>query len=168
TPKPNIKREVVAIHSPATYLECAYKPTSNFVAVICVEEIKQKGEKLLACIGMSAIDVSTGEVFIHESHSQMNDNNLGLDETIRFINSLVPKEIIIFKENLQKLNDDFMIEYLDLRGKFYQFRDINKEHSKLIYQKTILEKVYPDEENMTSIIDTLGLSKTIYARKALV
>lgn len=168
SPKPHIKRAVVAIHSPATYLESAYKPASNFVAVICVEEIKQKNNQVLACIGMSAIDVSTGEVLIHESHSQMNDDKLGLDETIRFLNSIVPKETIIFKENLQRLTDDYMIEYLDLRGKFYQFRDINKEHNKLIYQKKILEKVYPDRENMTSIIDTLGLSKTIYARKSLV
>jgi len=168
SPKPNIRREVVAIHSPATYLETAYKPASNFVAVICIEEIQQKSNQVLSCVGMSAIDVSTGEVFVHESHSQMNDSKLGLDETIRFLNSLVPKEIVIFKENLQKLTDDFMIEYLELKGKFYQFRDINKELSRLIYQKTILEKVYPDKENMTSIIDTLGLSKTIYARKSLV
>lgn len=168
SPKPHPKRAVVAIHSPATYLETAYKPASNFVATICVEEIKQKNNQILACIGMSAIDVSTGEVLIHESHSQMNDDKLGLDETIRFLNSIVPKETIIYKENLQKLNDDYMIEYLELRGKFYQFRDINKEHNKLIYQKKMLEKVYPERENMTSIIDTLGLSKTIYARKSLV
>ncbi len=168
SPKPNIKRAVVAIHSPATYLESAYKPASNFVAMICIEEIKQKNNQMLACIGMSAIDVSTGEVLVHESYSQMNDDKLGLDETIRFLNSTVPKETIIFKENLQRLTDDYLIEYLDLRGKFYQFRNINKEHNKLIYQKKILEKVYPDRENMTSIIDTLGLSKTIYARKSIV
>ena len=168
SPKPNIKRAVVAIHSPATYLESGYKLASNFVAMICIEEIKQKNNQVLACIGMSAIDVSTGEVLIHESHSQMNDDKLGLDETIRFLNSIVPKETIIFKENLQRLTDDYIIEYLDLRGKFYQFRDINKEHNKLLYQKKILEKVYPDRENMTSIVDTLGLSKTIFACKSLV
>src|SRR6185503_10787532 len=45
SPKPNIRREVVAIHSPATYLETAYKPASNFVAVICIEEIQQKSNQ---------------------------------------------------------------------------------------------------------------------------
>jgi len=168
TPKPNITRGVVAIHSPATYLESAYKPTSNFVSVICIEEIKQKSGQMLSCVGMSAIDVSTGEVFIHESHSQFNDDKLGLDETHRFLKSLMPKEVLIFKENQQKISDKYMIEYLDLKGKFYQFREYNKDHLKIIYQKKILEKVYPDRENMTSIIDTLGLSKHIYARKALV
>jgi DNA mismatch repair protein MutS len=168
SPKPNIKREVVAIHSPATYLESPYKATSNFIANIVVEEIQQKNGSVLACVGMSAIDVSTGEVYVHESHSLMNDDKLGLDETIRFLNGLVPKEIIILKENLHKLTDEYMVEYLELAGKFYQFKDINKEHNKLIYQKTLLEKIYPDRQNMTSIIDTLGISKTIYARKALV
>jgi len=168
TPKPNIKREVVAIHSPATYHETSYKPTSNFVAVICIEEIPQKNNTVLSCVGMSAIDVSTGEVYLHESHSKLTDDKLGLDETIRFLNSLVPKETIIYKENLVKLSDEYIIEYLDLEGKFYQIRDINKDHLKINYQKKILEKVYPERENMTSIIDTLGLSNTIYARKSLV
>ena len=168
TPKPNIKREVVAIHSPATYLESSYRPASNFVCVVCIEEIQQKTGQVLACIGASVVDVSTGEVFIHETHSQLKDDKLGLDETLRFLKSLAPKEILIFKENLQKITDDFMVEYLDLNGKFYQIRESNKDHNKIIYQKKLLEKVYQDRENMTSIIDTLGLSKHIYARKALV
>ena len=168
TPKPNITREVVAVYSAATYLDATYKPASNFVAVICIEEIKQKNNQVLACIGMSAIDVSTGQVLVHESYSSMSDDKLGLDETIRFLNSIVPKETIIFKENLQRLTEDYIVEYLELEGRFYQFRDINKEHIKLIYQKKILEKVYPDRENMTSIIDTLELSKFIYVRKSFI
>lgn len=168
TPKPNIRREVVAIHSPATYLDLSYKPMSNFVCVVCIEEILQKEGTLLACVGMSAIDVSTGEVFVHESLSQLKDDKLGLDEALRFIKSLVPKETLIFKENLQKISEDFIREYLDLKGQFHQFRDIDKDKTKLNYQKLILEKIYPDRENLTSIIDTLGLSLYSYARKALV
>lgn len=168
TPPPHPKREVVAIHSPTTYMELTYKPTSNFVANVCVEEILQKGGFQLACVGMSAIDVSTGEVYVHESYSLMNDDKLGLDETIRFLNSISPKEIIINKENLQKLTDDYMIEYLELEGKYYTFKDINKDHTRLIYQKKVLEQAYPERESLTSIIDTLGLSKTMYARKSLV
>jgi DNA mismatch repair protein MutS len=166
--KPKIKREVVAIHSPGTYMEFAYKPSSNFVINICIEEIVQKNNQILSCVGMSAIDVTTGQVYIHESHAESNDDKLGLDEAIRFINSLSPKEIIINTENLKKITQSFMIEYLELEGKFYQFKEINKEHTKLNYQKRLLEKVYPNCENMTNIIDTLELSTTIYARKSLV
>lgn len=168
TPPPHPKREVVAIHSPTTYMELAYKPISNFVANVCIEEVLQKGGIQLACVGMSAMDVSTGEVYVHESYSLMNDDKLGLDETIRFINSISPKEIIINKENMQRLKDDYIIEYLELEGKYYTIKEVNKDHTKLIYQKKVLEQAYPDRENMTSIIDTLGLSKTMYARKSLV
>lgn len=169
TPKPNITREVVAIHSPSTYLESSsYKPSSNFITILSIEEINQRNGTVLACVGMSAIDVSTGEVFVHESHSNINDEKLSLDEALRFIKSLVPKEIVIFKENLQKLTDEYIIEYLGLAGKFYQFRDSVKDNSKISFQKKILEEVYPDRENMTSIIDTLGLSSYIYVRKALI
>ena len=168
TPKPNITREVVAIHSPATYLDAAFVTPSNFAAMIYIEEIKQKNNQILCCVGMSAIDVSTGDVLIHESYSEMADDKLGLDETIRFINSIVPKETIIIKDNVQKLTDEYLIEYLDLKDKFYQFKTVNKEHNKIIYQKKILEKVYPDRQSLTSIIDTLGLSKYNYALKSVV
>lgn len=168
SPKPNIKREVVAIYSPGTYLESVYKPVSNFVVNIFIEELVQKNGGGVLCAGMSGIDVSTGEVYIHEAHSQINDDKFALDEINRFLGGLSPKEIIINKENLVRLNDNYLIEYLELDGKYYQFKEINKEHNKLIYQKNILEKIYPDRKNFTSIIDTLGLSNTNYARKSLV
>lgn len=168
TPPPNIKREIVAIHSPTTYLDLTYKPVSNFMAVIYIEEIIQKHGGVLACTGLCAIDVSTGDVFIHESHSHINDDKLCLDEILRFIKSLAPKEIVIFKENLQKTTDNFIIEYLDLKGKLYNIRDAIIEYNKISYQKKILGKVYKESENITSIIDTLGLSKNYYARCALV
>jgi DNA mismatch repair protein MutS len=118
------------------------------------------------CIGMSAIDVSTGQVYVHESFSELNDDKFALDEALRFINSLMPKEIVISKQN--SISQDILVEYLALEGKFYQFKEINKEHLKLVFQKKIFEKIYQNRQNLTSIIDTLGLSKTIYARNSLV
>lgn len=168
SPKPNIKREVVAIYSPTTYIDASYKPNSNFIAMIFIEEIVQKNGNSLECIGMSAIDVSTGEVYVHESYSSIQDNKLALDETIRFINGLNPKEIIIYTENLHTLTNEFIIEYLDLHDKFYMFRTHNKEHSKINFQKKVFETIYPNKKNIVSIIDALGLSKYIYVRKSLV
>lgn len=168
TPKPNIRREVTAIHSPSTYLENTYKPKSNFTCLIFIEEMKQIDGSVLSCVGMSAIDVSTGDVYLHESVSIITDDKLGLDETIRFINGLVPKEIVIVKDELKLFTDEYLTEYLELEGKFYQFKEPNKLHNKLNYQKKLLELVYPDRKNMVSIIDTLGLSKKPYSRNAFV
>ena len=127
TPKPNIRREVTAIHSPSTYLENTYKPKSNFTCLIFIEEMKQSNGSVLSCIGMSAIDVSTGDVYLHESHSIIKDDKLGLDETVRFINGLMPKEIVILKDELKCFTDDYITEYLELESKFHQFREPNKE-----------------------------------------
>lgn len=168
TPKPNIRREVTAIHSPSTYLENTYKPKSNFTCLIFIEEMKQTDGSILSCIGMSAIDVSTGDVYLHESHSIITDDKLGLDETLRFINGLVPKEIVILKNDLQIFTDEYISEYLVLEGKFHQFKEPNKLHNKINYQKKLLEIVYPDKKNMVSIIDTLGLSQKSYARNAFI
>lgn len=168
SPKPNIRREVTAIHSPSTYLENTYKPKSNFTCLIFIEEIKQQNGCLLSCVGMSAIDVSTGDVYLHESYSIVKDDKLGLDETIRFINGLMPKEIVIMKDELKCFTDEYIIDYLELEGRFYQFKTPNRLHNKLNYQKKILELVYPDRKNMVSIIDTLELSQKLYARISFV
>ena len=168
TPKPNIRREVTAIHSPSTYLENTYKPKSNFTCLIFIEEMKQMDGSVLSCIGMSAIDVSTGDVYLHESHSIIKDDKLGLDETVRFINGLMPKEIVILKDELKCFTDVYITDYLELENKFHQFREPNKLHNKINYQKKILEMVYPDRKNMVSIIDTLSLSQKTYARISFV
>lgn len=168
SPGPKPKREVTAILSPVTYLESEYKPTSNFVADIVIEEIPQQNGQALACIGMSAIDVSTGEVYIHESYSYINDEKLGLDEAIRFINGLNPKETIINKEKLIKLDEKYIIEYLDLKDKLFQFKEFNNEHGKISFQKKTLEMIFSDSKNVSNIFDTLCISRYIYARKSLI
>lgn len=168
TPPPNVVREVVEIISPSTYLEGTYKPNSNFICAICIEEVKQKNGIVLVCLGLSTVDVSTGDVYIHESYSTQVDDKLGLDEALRFLKSLSPKETVIYREKLIKSNDEYITEYLDLKGRFYQFKDYIKDHNSALYQRKLLERVYPNIENFTSIIDTLGLSQCTYARKSLV
>lgn len=167
TPPPNVKRELVGIFSPATYIESVNKPNSNFIVDILIEEIVQKNGRPTCSVGMSAVDVSTGDVFVHESHSNMDDDSLGLDEAIRFLNGLNPKEIIIEKDNLVKLSEKHIIEYLNLDGKYCQFRDYNVEHSKLTYQRKLLGYIYSSSKNITCILDTLELARPIYARKSL-
>lgn len=167
TPPPNVKRALLGIFSPATYIESVNKPSSNFIVDIIIDEVVQTNKKPVCIVGMSAIDVSTGDVFVHESYSDMNDDSLGLDECIRFINGLNPKEIIVEKENIVRLSDRHIVEYLDLEGKYYQFRDFNQEHSKVSYQRKLFELIYSSSKSITGITDTLGISQTIYARKSL-
>jgi len=166
TQKPNIKREVVSILSPSTYLEQVFKPSSNNIVNVYIEEIVSK-TGIITCVGLCAIDVSTGKVIIHETFSDSStDDKLALDETSRFINSILPKEIIIYTDNLKKNTQQSIVEYLEIKN--YQFKELNKDYCKIVFQKKILEKAYPSRKSLTNIIDTLELSKTIYATKALV
>lgn len=163
-----IIRQVSAVYSPATYLENSFKSTSNFIANIYIDEIQQKNNIPISCFGMSSVDVSTGEVYIHESYSKLDDVKFGLDDAFRFLSGISPKEIIIYKENICSLTDDKIIDYLALKDKLYQFRDYNKNYNKINYQKKILTLIYPKKENMINIIDSLNLSSSIYACKSLV
>lgn len=163
-----IKRKVSSIYSPGTYLESTYRSPSNFIANIYIEEIQRNDELTSACFGMSAIDVSTGEVYIHESYSKTNDNKYGLDDTLRFLNGISPKEIIIYRENIYELSNEKIIEYFALTNKLYQFRDPNKKFNKINYQKKLLSSIYSSENSMINIIDVLNLSQTIYACKSLI
>lgn len=169
TPPPNVKRELVNIYSKATYIETVNKSTSNFIANIFIEEIIQQDNRSICNVGLSAIDVSTGEVLVHESYSDVTDENLGLDEAVRFLHSLNPQEYLIdCKFDTQnKIREKNIIEYFDLRGKIYRFREYNKDHGKLQYQRKLFELLYSEQKGITDILDNLGISRAHYARNSL-
>jgi DNA mismatch repair protein MutS len=171
TPPPKPQRKVTNIYSPAIYMNNEKLITnhkSNFVVNILIDEIQQPNKSTLNLIGMSACDISTGEVYVHETISKIDDEKLGLDEAIRFINGLNPKEVIITFENQIDISKDFIIEYLGLVNTQYRFTNINKEHMKITFQRKFFEKIYEKSNNMNSIFDSLELSSSNYARKSLI
>ena len=50
------------------------------------------GTQSRMCVGMSAIDLSTGNNIVYECYSQPNDPNYVIDELFRFIQVYDPKE----------------------------------------------------------------------------
>ena len=169
SPAPNPKREIVGIFSRCNYLDNIYNPESNYTVCLYIEEINQKNGKSLLCAGMSAVDLSTSKVFIHEAISLQTDNKLALDECNRFIASLSPKEIIVYTDSLMCITKEFIVNYLELDGKFYHYRTKpDPKYSKLSFQNEILEMSYKDTSSMISIIEHLDLEKLLYSTKALV
>src|SRR5438477_38902 len=85
----------------------------NFMSYM-EEEIQKSGTHLICC-GMTATDLSTGKIFIHEALSKDDDENFGLDEAARFICNIQPKEIIVTHVpiNNGKTKND-IITYLEL------------------------------------------------------
>lgn len=169
TPPPDVERKVFGTFSKCNYQGGIYKPESNFVMCIVVEEIKQPHGIPLMFAGMSAADLTTGAVYVHEAISANTDDKFALDECNRFITSLNPMELVIYIDGLIKTKEEFITYYLELDGKFHHFNGTtNKKYSTLKFQNEILDKSYFHKKSVISIIEQLDLEKFLYATKALV
>ena len=130
--KQKIERKVVAIHTPSTYISENYKPSSNFICAIFFEEIIQKNGSIIIFIGMSAIDVSTGEVYIHETKTFDDDVENIINEHTYDLNADTELGI---KEYLERDYSDMFAQYgLPMTGTFYRktvkLNDLMKTYQK--------------------------------------
>jgi len=169
TPPPKPKREVTNVYSPGTYIEGQQKPDTNYIVCIFLEEESQKNNKSLLCSGMSAVDLTTGKVIINEVHSNSQDDKIALDESIRFISSLNPKELIIYHKSKNKIyTEDFIKSYLELDNKYFHYKnEIDPKYLKINYQNEFLKKIYKNTGQITPI-EYLDLDKFIYATVSLI
>lgn len=171
TPPPNPKRKVTGVYSPGTYIHEHMNQDSNNIVSLFIEDEIQKDGSVLMCIGMSVIDLSTGENTVHESYSLNGDEKYALDEAVRFITSYNPKETLIYRKNnssKMSMTMDAMILYLELESKIYHYyTDINKHFFKISYQNEFLRKIFPDTGMLTPI-EYLDLEKLPYAIISLI
>lgn len=174
TEKPNIKREVTAIYSPATFMENNNKAQVNNLVSIVIDKYKTKSLSYELCIGVASYDLATGNGHFYETYSQSNDKLVALDDVIRFLETSPPKEILILNrindsDELQKMigmNIDDIINYLHINTKNIFNVSLENQH-KTKYQEQILEKVFPTN-NMLNVFENLNLTHYNYSRLALV
>lgn len=148
SPPPNPKRKITGIYSPGTYINGPQTPDYNYICCVFIEELHQKTGKYLMCIGMTAVDVTTGKCIIYEAHSMESDDKYALDECLRFINSINPTEIImcIQKDGNSKTKNDDIHSYLELQNRrnTHHRESLHKKYFNIAYQTEFLKKVYPD------------------------
>jgi DNA mismatch repair protein MutS len=145
TPPPKPKREVTQIISPGTYLDMINDNQSNFVFSIYVEKLKQfKSNIYLNQVGLSAIDVTTGKIYVYETCDTLTDKTLAAHETYRFIHSHSsnPKEIVLNFSNNEK--DEEFLNCLGLK-QYYINQWKNDEMNKISYQNKLFDKYYSSE-----------------------
>jgi len=156
---PYVERKVTNIYSPGTNVQYNLKGDTNNLMCIYIESPKALNySKNIMCVGIATIDLSTGKNNVFEAYSNPDDTNLGLDEIFRFIQTYDPKELIIIKKNLNKSNE-YLSNYLDLNRRVVHFKedsDVKAEYYELNYQKTLLERIFPNT-GMLSIIEYLDL-----------
>lgn len=116
-------------------------------------------------IGISTIDVTTGQSEVFEVSNRPDDHNFALDEIYRFLQSHPPKELVISSKNLH-MSQDELSNYLDLNNQDHLKITIHhnqtpKEYYNLTYQKQFLAKVFPESTTkMISPIEYLNLERS--------
>lgn len=174
TKKKREERKVSNIYSKGTYIENIEKKEGNYIVCLFISHNEQKNGKNLISIGMTSVDVSTGYVYIHEAYSSKYDENYAFDEADRFINTLSPKEILIYSDdttkniNLKK-NRDIILNCLKLDfDKCKYFDVIDKKYFELNFQNEMLNNVYKSLKTLISPIELLDLSKNIFTILSMV
>jgi DNA mismatch repair protein MutS len=167
---PNPKRQVTGIYSPATHIE-KKNVKSTYLMAIVLDKIKESKTNLLQIyIGLSVYDLTTGEGAVYETHSKSNDNLIGLDDAIRFMENFPPREIIL--ENNIKDDDlissmkvDDILSYLNI-DKTTTYSIKITSHKKIAFQKNLFEKIYKIESNV-DLLEIMGLQFLNLARFSL-
>ena len=159
-----VERKMTGVYSKGTYIENMASTETKFIAVIYIAEEKQKNGNLLLSAGMSAVDLSTSKVYIHEAYSTTVDTTFSLDEISRFLTTLQPKELYVYytpyPQN-SKYDNLFVSDYLDLTDKTIN-NLIDKNYFNLKYQNEILNKVYKDDKCMIPPIELLDIANNTY------
>lgn len=157
TPPPHPKREVTGIYTPGTNI-MSYTSDNSFVASIYIKEDKQLKINSLITIGVSLCDITTGKTFVCDASSHIDDERKCFDETVRFLHTYRPKEVIIHT-NIQKYTLETIKSYLDLmNNNIHIIENINPQYFKLSYQTEILKKVYPTH-GIVHPLEYIGVEK---------
>jgi len=161
-----VTRKITGIISPSTYVQKT-ETENKYLCCIILDIIKLKNTHLL-CTGMTSYDLTTGQGYVYETVSKIDDKMYCLDDTIRFLENYPPSEIIFDISNslLSYLTDHNKYENMTIDDiKLYLgINNINMYKTnnmdiliKTQYQTEFLNKVFKHYSKI-NIIDDIGLS----------
>jgi DNA mismatch repair protein MutS len=162
-PKP--KREVTGIFSPSTFINTNFNQNikgRNIISFV-IEKTTNK-----ICIGLSSYDIFTGYGSYYETYSNINDIIIALDDSIRYLETTNPIEVLIYTtikddEQIQNMTIKNIIEYLGFSEKML-FNINFKNTNKISYQQIIFEKIFKNQPN---IFEITNLHQYNWARLSL-
>ncbi|MEM0354080.1 MAG: hypothetical protein QXW79_00725 [Thermoplasmata archaeon] len=185
----NIERECVGVFSPGTYISDRQRLDANYIMGVYIAEEKQLNKnKCLMAVGVTIIDVTTGNSMIHEFCSSKDDEKFGMDELARMLQTFCPTEIIIYFHPvfLEEKTIKEIKSYLDLHKYshcyFYTFYEnrgndslnlLSKDTFKISYQNNYLSNIFDLNNQLTlnkkmSPIEILRLERKPYAIISLI
>lgn len=162
TPAPNPKRDVTHIYSPGTYLDVSSDTVKNVMMSLYLEtNMDYKTRRYLLSVGISMIDLTTGENSVYETHAPIDDSSLALDEAYRFIHMYSPREIIIYfrgcKGGPVYTRDDLKHRF-DIKNALYTYHnEVPEICDNLSYQNSFLGDIF--KSGMLSPIEYVDLER---------
>ena len=167
--KEKIVRFIAEIVSPATHIDnISSIPISNNILCLFIEIQKESRnfEDYLLTIGISSIDVTTGENTVTEIYSKHQDAIYAIQETYRYLNTIRPREALVYIENLKCMDyKNFIISNLELDTiPIYNIlvNKVDKNFVKQEYMTQFLSKLFSPEQINPNIIEELNLERLYY------
>jgi DNA mismatch repair protein MutS len=187
TPPPEPERKCTNIFTPSTFIGTT--PDINTSYAVCLYFDYESQNKLkknqvnggtngvnggtngvnhsLLCVGLSAVDLTTGKTKVDEGISTVVDTESAIDLASRFLASTTPKEIFLILNGSGKMSMDNLIEYLQIDKNIIKIKQFDSKYSKLLIQEEYLKKCF-NQDTIVSIIESLNLESVNYARTSLI
>ncbi len=158
-PKP--KREITGVYSAGTYIDNIQQvDPNNIVSIYFEENINRNTGASLYCVGLSTIDLSTGNSVVYQKMTDLFDLKAVFDDIYRFIESFNPKEIIFHCDELKTVKKEDIKKQINLVNRIAHFEksDVDSKFKNIRYQNEFLGKVYPDH-GILSPIEYINLER---------
>jgi DNA mismatch repair protein MutS len=162
-------RKLSEILSPGLHMDAIN--ITNHVMSIHIEEISDhRSFKTLWFVGISSVDITTGESYIYETHSTADDAYRAIDDIYRMLHMIRPIEVLLHTINdsgsAKQLIDTIQSTNASVHANLYNRPDYT-HFQQPKFQQEFLRRVYP-QTNMLSVVDYLGLERMPFALMSLV
>jgi DNA mismatch repair protein MutS len=164
--KKKITREISGIYTKSININNLQQHNNNYLMCVYITNDSQKNSKPLKSVGLSCVDLSTGQVFVHSSYSEKYDEFIALDDASRFINNMNPGEVLIYyddnyeNKNQNKEMENYLYGYFNIEQDKCRYYDtVNPKYKNIIFQNEYLKNIYPSSETLLSPIEQLDLEK---------
>ena len=151
TPPPSPKRGLTRVISPSTYICEQQRPEYNFVACVYGSSLGTGGGWL---VGVSAFDPSTGKTFTYSTHTtQSNDVNYVSEDIYRVLETLDPKEVLVYVEKPCPFERCELSSQWELGRRVVHWlpEESQKMFERLSFQEAFLGEWFPDRGMLTAI-----------------
>lgn len=159
-----VTRHISSIITPGTYIP--ENSSNNYIMCCNFQEVSVNTlSKVISC-GMSAIDLSTGEVYVNEVTSTVYDEMLALDKCAEFIRHFNPSEVLLSLNNGKDKISDFIyediVQKLELENSKVILLNKKQVITDVTNQEQVLKNIYPSFNK--SLMSDFNLLNKIVAR----